>query len=92
MNVPAATLGWHCWVTLWLAWPGPADYGRVNNINALVRALWPSLSNAIEQQLVLQLVPALLSDAAKAYGAGYVKGLELSQFSLGPVRRSDDST
>eukprot|EP00775_Hariotina_reticulata_P004857 gene4857-5102_t len=66
----------------WTKWP---DYGRANNINALVRALWPSLSNAVEEQLVMQMVPALLSDAAKTYGAGYIKNLELSQFDLGSI-------
>lgn len=33
----------------------------------------------------MQMVPQMMADAAKQYGAGYLTGLELLEFDLGQV-------
>jgi len=63
----------------------PTDFARTNNINALVMGLWPSVSEAVTQQLVMQMAPQLMADMAKTYGAGVLTGLELLEFDLGDV-------
>lgn len=50
--------------------------------------LWPSVSEAVTQQLVIQMAPQLMADMAKTYGAGVLTGLELLEFDLGEVRPS----
>lgn len=61
------------------------DYSRLNNINALVLGLWPSVSEAVKQQIVMQMVPSMMDQAVKDYGAGYLTGLKLLEFDLGKV-------
>lgn len=63
----------------------PADYSRLNNINALVLSLWPSLSEAIKNEIVLQMVPGMMDQVVKDYGAGYLTHLKLLEFELGKV-------
>ena len=58
---------------------------RLNNTNALMAGLWPSLSEAVSQQLVQAMAPGLMQQAAKDYGAGYLTDLKLVQFELGEV-------
>jgi hypothetical protein len=62
-----------------------ADYDRLNNTNALIAGLWPSVSEAVSQQLVLAMAPGLMQQAAKDYGAGYLTDLKLVEFELGEV-------
>lgn len=62
-----------------------ADYSRLNNINALVLGLWPSVAEAVKQQIVMQMVPTMMDQAVKDYGAGYLTGLKLLEFDLGKV-------
>lgn len=64
-----------------------ADWSRLNNINSAMCGLWEPLSSAIEQQLVAEMAPPLLADAARTYGAGVLTGLRLAHFELGDVRR-----
>jgi hypothetical protein len=63
----------------------PADFSRTNNINGILTGLWPSITEAITQDFVMQMVPQMMADAAKQYGAGYLTGLELLEFDLGQV-------
>lgn len=62
-----------------------ADYNRLNNINALVLGLWPSVSAAIKKDIVMQMVPTMMDQAVKDYGAGYLTDLKLLEFELGKV-------
>jgi hypothetical protein len=63
-----------------------ADYDRLNNTNALIAGLWPSVSEAVSQQLVQAMAPGLMQQAANDYGAGYLTDLKLVEFELGEVR------
>ncbi|KAF6259938.1 hypothetical protein COO60DRAFT_1700585 [Scenedesmus sp. NREL 46B-D3] len=65
----------------WTKWP---DYDRLNNTNALLAGLWPSVSEAVRQQL-LDMVPGMMQQAAKDYGAGYLTDLRLVDFELGEL-------
>eukprot|EP00878_Enallax_costatus_P000530 GHUV01000625.1.p1 GENE.GHUV01000625.1~~GHUV01000625.1.p1 ORF type:complete len:924 (+),score=332.66 GHUV01000625.1:261-3032(+) len=64
----------------WTKWP---DYSRLNNINALVLGLWPSVSEAVKRDVVMQMVPSMMDQAVKDYGAGYLTSLKLIEFDLG---------
>lgn len=64
------------------------DYSRLNNINALVLGLWPSVSEAVKQDIVMQMVPQMMDQAVKDYGAGYLTELKLLEFDLGKVSQS----
>jgi hypothetical protein len=68
-------------------WCLAADFSRTNNINVMLSTLWPSITEAITQQFVMQMVPQMMADAAKNYGAGVLTGLELLEFDLGAVSR-----
>jgi hypothetical protein len=70
-----------------LCWCLAADFSRTNNINVMLSTLWPSITEAITQQFVMQMVPQMMADAAKNYGAGVLTGLELLEFDLGAVSR-----
>jgi hypothetical protein len=51
----------------------------------MLSTLWPSITEAVTQQFVMQMVPQMMADAAKNYGAGVLTGLELLEFDLGAV-------